>query len=69
MSDEILSGIRETLRTALIAVVPLAIIQLQANTLDYKVLGVALAIGILRGIEQWLHKKDITTGLEFKMIK
>lgn len=67
--DEIKSGIRETLRTALIAVVPLAIVQLQAGTLDYKVLGVALAIGILRGIEQWLHKKDVTTGLEFKMIK
>lgn len=67
--EGIKSAVREALRTAIIAVIPLAIIQLQDGMLDLKTLGVALGIGVLRGIERWLHEKDVTTGLEFKMIK
>lgn len=67
--EPIKSALRETLRTSIIAVLPLAIIQLEAGTLDWKVLAISFAIGMLRGVEKYLHETDHTTGLEFKMIK
>lgn len=67
--EAIKSAIRETLRTSIIAVLPLAIVQLEAGTLDWKVLAISFAIGVLRGAEKYLHETDRTTGLEFKMIK
>lgn len=69
MEEAVKSGIRETLRTSVIAVLPLAIVQLEAGTLDWKVLAISFAIGMLRGVEKYLHETDRTTGLEFKMIK
>lgn len=67
--EAIKSGIRETLRTSVIAVLPLAIVQLEAGTLDWKVLAISFTIGVLRGVEKYLHETDRVTGLEFKMIK
>jgi len=66
---EIKAAVRETLRTTVIALIPVVIIQIEANAFDYKLIGVSLVIGLLRGLEKWLHKMDKTTGLEFEMIK
>lgn len=62
-------AIREALRTSIVAVIPLAIVQLEAGTLDWRVLAISFSIGLLRGAEKYLHETDRTTGLEFKMIK
>jgi hypothetical protein len=67
--DEILSGVRETLRTAIIAAIPIAIVQLQSPQADWGVLWLAVVIGLLRGMEKWAHSKDVKTGLSFDMIK
>lgn len=66
---EFKSALRETLRTTVIALIPVVIIQIEANAFDYQLIGVSLIIGLLRGIEKWLHETERTTGLEFEMIK
>lgn len=66
---EFKSALRETLRTTVIALIPVVILQIEAGGLDLKLIGVSVTIGLLRGIEKWLHETERTTGLEFKMIK
>jgi len=68
---EIKSAIRETLRTTVIAVLPLAIIQLEAGTLDWKVLAISFAIGFLRGVDKYLKETENPASkvLAFDMIK
>lgn len=59
MSKELKEGCKEILRTSLMAIVPLAIINLQQNTFDWKAFGVAALIAILSGIDKFLHKLEI----------
>lgn len=63
------SAIREALRTTIIALIPVVIIQIEAGAVDMKMISVTLIIGLLRGIEKFAHEMDVTTGLEFKSIK
>ncbi len=61
MTDEIKEGIKELLRTALMAVIPLVIISLQdGQIIDWKAITIAGLIAILSGIDKWLHKEDKT---------
>lgn len=62
MSDSLIEGLKELLRTALMAVVPLAIVQIQGNTIDWKAIGVAGLIAVLSGIDKWLHKEGKGLG-------
>lgn len=58
MSKELIEGVREIIRTAVLAVIPLVIAQLQNGQIDYKAVGVAAAIALLSGLDKWLHKAD-----------
>lgn len=63
----LLEGIKELIRTSLIAVVPIVIAQLQkGDGIQWQVIGVAALIAILSGIDKWLHTKDIQTPLDLK---
>lgn len=61
MSEELKEGVKEIIRTSMMAVIPLAIIQLQSGSVDYKLLLVAGLIALLSGIDKFLHKKE--TGI------
>lgn len=57
-SDELKEGVKELLRTALMAVVPLLVVDFQGGKFDFKALGVAGLIAFLSGLDKWLHEKD-----------
>ena len=58
MQKELQEGVKELLRTALMAVIPLLIFQIQNGEINYQAVGVALTIAALSGIDKWLHKLD-----------
>ena len=59
MSNEIIEGLRQFARTIIIAIAPVFIAQLQSNQIDWKAIGIAVAIAILSGLNTWAHEKDI----------
>ena len=73
MRDELLSATREALRTAIIAGVPLVIVQLQAGSFEMVSVYIAIAIGLLKGAESWAHKENkgniVSKTLEFGYIE
>ena len=58
MNKELIEGLKELLRTALMSVIPLAVVGLQEGSLNLKALGVALGVALLSGVDKWLHKSD-----------
>lgn len=69
MNKEITSAIQEGLRTAVLAVVALLLVQIEAGYIDWRSIVVAFIIGILRATERYLHKQGVTTGLEFTFLE
>ena len=65
----LLEGVKELVRTALIATVPLLISGLEAGKVDWRVIGIAGAIALLRAIDKWAHEKDIKSPLDLKWVK
>ena len=65
----LLEGLKELVRTALIATVPLLISGLEAGKVDWRIIGIAGVIALLRAIDKWAHSKDIETPLDLKWIK
>lgn len=65
---ELKAAVRETLRTTAIALIPVVVVQVESGVLDLRLITIALVIGLLRGVEKYLYKMDVKTGLEFKMI-
>lgn len=63
------TALQETLRTTIISVIPILIMQIEAQTLDWRAPAIALAIGLLRGLDKYLHTEGRTTGLEMDFIK
>ena len=59
MSKEITEGVKEVLRTAVIAAIPLVISQLQLNQIDWRAIAIAVAIAILSGLDKFLHKSEM----------
>jgi len=59
ISTEFKEGVKEILRTAMIAVIPLLIVGFQSWSFDWKAIVVAGAIALLSGIDKWHHKKDV----------
>lgn len=57
----LLEGFKEIIRTALIAVLPLMINDLQTDIFHYRTWIIAGAIAVLSGIDKWLHQKN--TGI------
>lgn len=67
LSSEIVEGLKQFVRVTLLAVIPLAVAQLQSPFgIDWKSLGVALAIAVLTGVDKWLHLSDVKTPLDLK---
>ena len=73
MTHEIKAALRETIRTSIIAVIPLLIIQLESGVLDIRIVAIAFVIGLLRGAESYLHKTQpeniVSKALQIKAIK
>lgn len=56
-------GFKELLRTALMAMVPLLISQIQSPySIDWRAVGIAGVIAILSGIDKWAHKAEKGLG-------
>jgi len=66
-------GVKQVLRTAMIAVLPLVIIDLQNQSLNWRAWLIAGIIAVLSGWDKYLHKIDsknpITKLLELNSIK
>ena len=55
---ELLEGLKEILRTALMAVIPLLVLSLQQGEIDLRAVGLVAAVALLSGVDKWLHKLD-----------
>lgn len=53
-------GMKEVLRTSVMALVPLLISLLQSGTIDMPAVLISFAIALLSGLDKWLHKADKT---------
>jgi len=60
MSTEIIEGLKEVLRTAIMAVIPIVVSQLQSGKIEGTAILVAGAIALLSGLDKWLHKSDLS---------
>lgn len=49
-------ALKELLRVGLLAAIPLIIIGLQANMIDWRTIGVVAAIAVLRALDKLLHQ-------------
>lgn len=70
MSKPFIDAIKEFFRIVLLAVIPVAIAQLQNGGIDFKALGIIVAIAVLKAIDELLHEqgklkedKNLTLGL------
>ena len=57
----LIEGLKELLRTSLMAILPVIIVDLQSNSFHWQTWTIAFVISLLSGVDKWLHKKD--TGL------
>ena len=55
---EFVEGLKEVLRTSLMALIPVVILSLQQGNVDWKAIGIAATIALLSGVDKWLHKLD-----------
>lgn len=60
----LIEGLKELMRTGFIAVIPLVIDGLTAGVVNWRVIGIAGAIAVLRAFDKWLHEKDVRSPLE-----
>lgn len=51
-------GMKEVLRTAVMALVPLLISLLQSGSIDMPAVLISFAIALLSGLDKWLHKNE-----------
>lgn len=66
MTDTFKMALVEILRVAMLSVVPVIILSLENNELDWKTILVAFVIALLRGLDKFIHlegvKKEEETG-------
>lgn len=55
---EFIEGLKEVLRTSMMALIPVIILSLQQGEIDWKAIGIAAAISLLSGADKWLHKLE-----------
>ena len=61
MSKELLESIKEGLRVFLLAVGPLIVIELEKGSgFDFKSVGIAGVIAVLRFVDKWLHESGVS---------
>jgi hypothetical protein len=64
MSKPIKDAILEFLRIAVLALIPIILIQLQNGTIDWKALGILSFTAILKALDEYLHEKGKLTENE-----
>jgi hypothetical protein len=64
MSNALIEGLKELLRTAMMAVVPLVISALSSgdHSIDWRAIAIAGVIALLSGVDKWLHKEGKGLG-------
>ena len=61
VNEALVEASKELIRIALVAVIPVAIVQIQAGSVDVKQLGVIASLAILKAIDKFVHSWDGTT--------
>lgn len=68
ITPEFIAGLKELLRTAIFAVIPNIILWATTKEVNYSVMLLSVAIAVLSGLDEWLHKvgktKEEETGKE-----
>lgn len=54
----LIEGIKEIVRVALIAALPLLITGLESGSLDWRLVATAAVIAVLKGVDKFVHKND-----------
>lgn len=68
MKDAIVEGIKELVRTGVLAVIPVIIDGLATGEVNYKLAVTAGAIAVLRAIDKWLHASDVKSPLDLRSL-
>ncbi len=66
MSHEFVETLKEFLRVAIIAAIPVLIDGLTAGLVDWRLAGIAAAIAALRALDKFLHESDVSTPLDLR---
>lgn len=66
--DAIVEGLKELIRTSLIAVVPVLIDSLSAGEVNLRLVAISAAIAALRALDKILHESDVKTPLDLKSL-
>jgi len=56
--QNLIAGIKEVIRVALLAVVPVLYLSIEQGNVDWRAVGLIGTVAVLRGVEKWLHKSD-----------
>lgn len=65
-TNALVEAFKELLRTGLIAVIPLVIDGLASGIINWRTIGIAGAIAVLRAVDKWLHQKNVKSPLDFE---
>lgn len=55
----LIEGLKELARTGLLAAIPVVIAGLEVGHVDYRAVGLAAAIAVLRAVDRFLHKSTL----------
>lgn len=58
MNNAFLEGIKEVLRTAIMAVIPTVTYDLGTNKFHWQTWAISFGVALLSGVDRWLHKSD-----------
>ena len=64
--NALVEALKELIRTGLIAVIPLVIDGLASGAMNWRTVGIAGIIAVLRALDKWLHEKDVRTPLDLR---
>lgn len=69
-TNALVEGLKELIRTALMAVVPLVISALSSGegAIDWRAIAIAGVIALLSGVDKILHKKGVETPLDLESL-
>lgn len=68
MKESLISAVQELLRTGIIAAIPVLIDGLSAGEMNWRLVGVAAAIAVLRALDKLLHKEGVRSPLDMKFL-
>lgn len=64
----LVEALKELIRTGVLAVIPVVIDGLIADSLNLRMVWIAGAIAVLRALDKLLHEKDIETPLDLESL-